>query len=138
MKLLELLEEYIVLQYPQDRFPKIRRDLELGDYQLVRFGDFYSEVFFLTCGESLKIENKLLHVCSGFYKSRGEEIIRAEDVSGSSLWELIVVCSRIMDGNSIDPGRLKNTEALRSWFRDRFNWNIGPVIYFSRDDVIKL
>lgn len=138
MKLLELLEEYIVLQYPHDSFPRIRRDLELGDYQIARFGDFYSEIFFLTCGESLKIENKLLHVCSGFYESRSEEILRAEDVEDSSLWELIVVCSRIMAGNSIDPGRLKNTEALRSWFHDRFGWNLGPVIYFSRDNVIRI
>ncbi len=138
MKLLGLLEEYIVLQYPKNPFPKIKRDIELGDFQIVRFGDFYSEVFFLTCGESLKIENKLLHICSDFYKCRSEEILRTSDVDGSSLWELIVVCSRIMDGNSIDPGRLKNTKELRSWFLDRFNLDIGPVIYFSRDKVIEI
>jgi hypothetical protein len=138
MKLLDLFEEYIILQYPSSEKLRMKLDVALGDFQLARFSDFYCEVFFLTTGESLKIEKELLRLCSGFYKSRGEEIVRAEDTKDSALWELVVICFRIMSGNSINPRQLKDTEELRKWIKEKTGYNFGPLLYFSKEQTIKL
>lgn len=138
MKLLELLEEYVILQFPSAPRLKLRTDLALGDWQIARFSELYCEVFFLTTGESLRIEKDLLRLCSFFYSSRSDEIVRAEDTKDSALWELIVLSSRIISGKSIDPRRLKSTKKFRIWFKERFNLDFGPLIYFSREDTIKI
>ena len=138
MKLYELLEEFIILQLPSQPSLKIRGDIALGNFQVARFSDLYCEVIFLTTGESLRLEKELVRLCSSFYKSREEEIVRAEDVVGSELWELVVICSRIMTQKDIDPTRLKNTEKLRNWLKERFKISLGPVTYFSRDNIIKI
>lgn len=138
MKLLELLEEYIVLQWPGEKKIKLKGDIALGDFQIARFSELYCEVIFLTTGESLRLEKELVGLCYGFYKSRQDEIVRAEDVLGSSLWELIIVCSRIMAGNTIKPEKLKNTEKLRDWIKERHKINLGPLVYNSRDNTVKI
>jgi hypothetical protein len=138
MKLLELLEEFIILQYQRNKIKLKSLDVALGNFQIARFSEFYCEVFFLTTGESLKIEKELINLCSSFYKAREEEIIHTIDTPGSVLWELIIVCSRIMNGDSIDPGRLKNTEEFRLWFKDKFNYTFEPLIYFSRENTIMI
>jgi hypothetical protein len=138
MKLYELLEEFIILQLPSQPSLKFRGDIALGNFQVARFSDLYCEVIFLTTGESLRLEKELVLLCSSFYKSREEEIVRAEDVVGSELWELVVICSRIMTQKDIDPTRLKNTGKLRNWIKERFKISLGPVTYFSRDNIIKI
>jgi len=138
MKLLEMLEEYIVLRYPDDPDVPVNCDIELGEWQLARYRVCDCEIIFLSTGESLYIDRKLLKMCSGFYKSSNNQIMKAEDLKNSALWELIKICTRIVNNYSIDPERLKNIDEFRTWLKDKFNIDINPILYISRTKTLKL
>lgn len=138
MKLLNLFEEYMVLGYPNEPDIDYDCDIELEDWQIARYRPEDCEIIFLSTGESLFIDKELLKICSSFYRSRCEEIIRAEDIKNSALWELIKVCTRIVNRCSIDPEKLENTEEIRTWLKEKFDIKVNPLMYISRDKTIKL
>jgi len=137
--LLDLLNEYITLGYPScQNIPYYNLDQELdgGDLTILRWGVSYCEVIYLTNGSLLLLQKELIKLCSGFYNSRGEEIVRLKETPGSSLWELIIVSENILNRKYVDPFKLKSTKDLRDWLETKHKIIIDPILYISRNETI--
>lgn len=139
MTLLNLLNEYIILGYPE--FPDIpykNVDIELGELIIARWGEVYCTVIDLITGNKLVIQRELIKLCLGFYNTRGDEIVRLKETPGSSLWELIVISERIVERRAVVPRKLKSTKSIRLWLKENHNILIEPIIYITRDTVIDI
>jgi len=140
--LLDLFDEYITLEYNKyssNQFHGNKQiDTELGELIISRWDNYYCKVINLTNGELLRIPCEFIRLCYGFYKSRGEEIVRLKDTPKSPLWDIIVVSVRIMEKKPVNPSRLRDTENIRDWLNTKHNIKIEPIIYFKGTLVIKL
>ena len=150
--LLELFKEFLQLSYTPSKV-LINKDVLIDNYIICRYNNFGYEIIYLYNGSCFRISRDWRDIFSSFNTyigSRFEYISKSEETNNIEsiiylMTELSIYLDRGMNGISgqkildiLGELSLISTEFFRDWCKKEANIDLGPLVFESLGNNLKI